>query len=282
MGDTPNSATQYSAPLPVNVAGPAIYTDVVSAVTDVAEGVTPAAVIAGYLSSTATAGLQEAILGCPELTAYTHVEEPADVTGPLKIGHPYYDAHADPVAERAYWRTSRAASGHLRALLDPYLPPMDRVQVDLEEGRAGGRRLRNVEGEAAFAGLVRVFREGAEALPHTDNLAEYAPPGRLPGQPICQLAVNAFVAGGEGGAVELWNTRPSGAAYDALLEPGSYGISRARLGAPMRRIEPRTGDLVIFDARYVHAVRRVDRGPRITVSAFIVRFEPSGPFFIYS
>jgi hypothetical protein len=101
---------------------------------------------------------------------------------------------------------------------------------------------------------------------------------------ITQGAANVYLSVAEqGGELELW---PYGltdqAQYEDFQTPGDYGLDRCKIGPSVLRSKPEQGDLIIFDARKIHAVNRNDRGLRITASAFIGYRGQGNPLTVYS
>ena len=200
-----------------------------------------------------------------------------------KVGFPYYDSVGSETREAEYWVEAQQWNSLIRDAFAPALSPVDRVHLELDEAFVRGcRLLRSFEGKPAFAGLARVFEHGSGALPHVDRLEWDAPAHRFSLRPVAQVAVNAYLQmPGEGGEVAIWNWKPSRAKHEALRVPGSYGLDERKLGAPDVLITPTPGDLMVFDAQNVHAVRASKGGIRVTVSLFIVITE-GGDVFIYS
>jgi len=215
-----------------------------------------------------------------EHPAFGHYAKAPDIG---KVGYPYYDTVGDDAQEANYWASSSHWNATVRSAVAPDMSPIDKVHLHLDEALPrGARLLRDAEGRPAFAGLARVFQEGGEALPHVDRLEWDAPAGRFAFTPVCQYAANVYLHMPPwGGELEIWRQKPTQTQYEELRLAGSYGLDRARLGEAAIVIRPRPGDLIIFDAQNVHAVRASHSGARVTVSMFILRAE-NGEAFIYS
>lgn len=189
-----------------------------------------------------------------------------------KLGSPFYDTVGDAELELAYWRDAASWNRTVRSVFAPSMSPIDRVHVELDESWPGGLHLlRNSNGEPAFAGLARVFGDGAQALPHVDRLEWDAPPHRVDIVPKKQIAMNVYLEmPRQGGELVIWNYKPNRHEHERLRIPGSYGLDRAKLPEPAHVITPSVGELIVFDAQNVHAVQPSWRTPRVTVSFFII------------
>lgn len=200
-----------------------------------------------------------------------------------KVGSPYYDTVGDPEFEAKYWANALEWIRTVRAAFWPYLSPIDRLRLDLDEQLPqGARLLRDAINRPAFAGLSRVFEDGAEALPHLDRLEWDAAIGRFKASPAAQGAMNVYMKiPARGGELAIWRVKPDLRRYEDLRIPGSYGLRRELLGEPDAVIEPQPGELILFDSRNVHAVYKSSGGPRVTVSFFVI-LSAEGEAFIYS
>jgi len=80
------------------------------------------------------------------------------------------------------------------------------------------------------------------------------------------------------------------AGYHSMLEkeynkykiPGDYSIDRKIIGEPKIVLVPRPGETIIFNARKLHAVTRIESGKRSTQSAFIVYRGPNATTSVFS
>lgn len=249
-----------------------------AALDDIASGTTVATVFRGYIEPTLAEGmLAERVLSHPKLVGY---EKAPDI---MRVGMPYYDTVGCPSKEAEYWTHAQDWMEDMRHSFAPYLNPLDRVRLSIDEEQGPGvLPLRNSNGDPAFAGLARCFDGGAGADPHVDRLEWDAPVGRFFGMPTAQIAVNIYLkVPTSGGEISIWESRPDRAAHEAMRVPGSYGLKRELIGAPNHVIRPHAGDLVFFDAQRIHAVG-ASHGARVTISAFLIQFAPRGSWFIYS
>lgn len=98
-----------------------------------------------------------------------------------------------------------------------------------------------------------------------------------------QLAVNIYLrVPGEkdGGALFVYERRPDREDYDTRKLTDSYGLRVDDLPPPVQ-INPEVGELIIFDARHIHAVEP-SRTPRATASMFIKTSGPGQPLELFS
>lgn len=211
---------------------------------------------------------------------FNHYDKAEDIG---KVGPPYYDTVGDPELEAKYWADSLEWITTLRAAFRPNLSPIDRLRLELDEQwPKGARLLRDAINRPAFAGLSRVFEDGAEALLHVDRLEWDAPVGRFKFSPVAQVSVNVYMKTPmRGGELAIWRVKPDRHGHEKLRIPGSYGLRRELLGEPDVVIKPQPGELILFDAQNVHAVYRSLGGLRVTISCFVV-LSAEGQAFIYS
>jgi hypothetical protein len=186
-----------------------------------------------------------------------------------KLGMAYYEVQDNPDSHRKYYEESLEYIRQSRNVFAPYLSPMDKVRLELQEIWRYGANLENLEGKTMNVGLSRVFKEKAQARPHQDVLHWDAPNNLNAYQLATQWATNIYLETAEGGELELWNRKLSKQEYESLRTPGSYEVDRRFLGCPDLTIKPEVGDLIIFDATRVHAVSTIKTGIRVTISCFI-------------
>jgi hypothetical protein len=202
----------------------------------------------------------------------------------LKRGKSIFDAASDPRALEEYYDVAPSALAELRKFFDPYLAPMDKLRLVLQERWPGGGLIESLHGRPMFCGLIRAFGETSEGRPHQD-MTHWDVPGSEPARTlITQFAANVYLSVAEdGGELELW---PYGFSnqqeYDRCKTAGDYGLDRAKIGPSLVVIEPQLGDLIIFDARKIHAVHRINKGVRVAVSTFIGYRGPKSPLTVYS
>jgi hypothetical protein len=194
----------------------------------------------------------------------------------------FSDAAADPAMQRRYLRETSNVMATLRDVCQPYASPVDRLRCELDEMWPGGARLLRVHGSPLVFGMLRVWRDGAQALPHRDVLGL-----SVPGVPEAssfteQLGVNVYlrVPEREGeGALELWDATVDETEHGI---DGTYGYRRELLPAPALTLHPELGDLVLLRSTRVHAVRPTSEGERMTLSGFIGHRDAAHPLQLWS
>jgi hypothetical protein len=142
-----------------------------------------------------------------------------------------------------------------RALAHPYLHPIDRLRLELDEIMPGGAKLaRQPHGTKAMSGLGRVM-DRSDALIHADT-----------GRRDC-LTANVYLRmPPKGGGVRIWDFDGefSRSRYSVLFEdPGVLASARAA------SVEPGSGDLVIWNPLCPHVVTPFEAGPRVAVQTWI-------------
>lgn len=191
-----------------------------------------------------------------------------------RVGESHFETHdasgaTDPDALVAYLDAADRLMEEIRSLCAPEDSPFDALWQML--ARTLGIERAVLRGRFMFAGIVRIFPEGSELLPHNDDFVRDAPGLELAASLQGQLAVNVYLETPlRGGELELWRWRPTREQLARVRLQGSgYGADRSLLPAPDVTVSVSPGDLVVFDAARLHAVRRQAVGRRIGVSCFL-------------
>jgi 2OG-Fe(II) oxygenase superfamily len=209
--------------------------------------------------------LAQRLLGSP---LFGHYANAPDIG---RVGQAYFETVDDSKKREVYYANATAWIHAMRDLCAPFACPMDTLRLQLQETWAPGATLETIDNQPMFVGLARVFESGAGAYPHQDVLARDAPKGCVRARTLkAQLAANVYLKpASSGGELEIWLRKPTEWEYETLRMPGSYGVNRTLIGEPDLVLVPRTGDLILFNAHNLHAVRASAGGPRITMSTFI-------------
>lgn len=187
-----------------------------------------------------------------------------------RVGQAFFETQTGDEARIRYQREAVQWIRQLRALCEPYLTPIDKLRLELDEEWPLGAALATLESRKMFAGLLRKFDEAAYAEPHQDVFHWDAPSSPEAREVITQLGGNIYLKmPPDGGELVTWPVSLSEQEYDARKNPGSYGISEEHLPEFSVSIKPEQGDLVLINANCVHAVRPAKGGPRITWSCFV-------------
>jgi transketolase C-terminal domain/subunit len=98
------------------------------------------------------------------------------------------------------------------------------------------------------------------------------------------MAANVYLATvDDGGDLELWASGiRDREEYDRTRTLGDYGLDRKAIHLSAVEIKPLQGELIIFDARKIHAVRRINDGVRIAVSCFVGYRGTAAPLTVFS
>jgi hypothetical protein len=164
-------------------------------------------------------------------------------------------------ATERYYSEALPAIRRIRSAWAPNLSPIDRLRLELDEQWPVGAHVAAFHGRSMFIGIVRVMQpassDGSELFPHFDALPRAICPFEA------QFAANVFMAVPPvGGELELWDVPP--------LEPGAVLPADWRtIGGEAVAIKPQVGDLIIFNSRKPHAVRRFVGSDRVSLQTFI-------------
>ncbi|WP_052671839.1 2OG-Fe(II) oxygenase [Photobacterium leiognathi] len=189
-----------------------------------------------------------------------------------RIGMPHFDI-VDAHSFNKYHETALQNIRKLRNIHAPYLSPIDKFRLELDESWPAGANIESLYGKKCFVGLCRIINgiSGSVLEPHIDKLSRDSNDSYAAHSLESQLAANIYIATPDvGGEVEIWLKEPEIEVYEKELEKTqSYHVNRDILGQPDAVISPKVGDLLIFNSRCFHAVRESSGGIRSSIAAFV-------------
>jgi len=223
--------------------------------------------------------ISKLVIGNPDLDSYA-----VEPTLQRFAGKALFDAANDPSMLENYYTTAPKSIRAVRDAIYPYLAPIDQVRLILQEVWPAGSMLENFHGRLVNSGLVRVFGTGSKALAHQDSTHWDIPTSHVAWSLISQFAVNVHLRRADaGGELVLWDfgfTNKSD--HDAAQVDGKYAINESLIPVPKLVVVPEKGDLILFNARRVHAVRPILAGTRVAASTFIGYRGPASPLTLFS
>ncbi|CAL1274078.1 unnamed protein product [Larinioides sclopetarius] len=155
----------------------------------------------------------------------------------------------------------------IRKAAAPYLTPIDKFRVELDEAWSKKANVAILNGHKAFCGIGRIMptslSELSEVQPHFDAVPTSCFPNIYK-----QFTANFYLnVPDEGGELEIWNVPPLN-----ITEMESFSIPenwRSLLPASMK-VKPEQGDLVLFNTRRPHAITKFSgQSPRVSIQTFI-------------
>ncbi|MGH4022166.1 MAG: hypothetical protein ACRDT0_23620 [Pseudonocardiaceae bacterium] len=207
-----------------------------------------------------------------------------------RIYHSNVRAFTETVGDRAaqedYLASSAVAMAALRHLCHPDMSPIDRLRCELDEIWPAGASLLRVDERPLVFGMLRVWQNGAQALPHLDILGEAAPEVAEARTFTEQLGVNIYLrvppGNNDDGAVELWDFGVFDIDRIRHGIDSTYGYRRELLAEPAVVVRPEVGDLLLLRSTRVHAVRPTSVGQRVTLSGFVGHVSAAAPLRLWS
>lgn len=233
-------------------------------------------VVKKYISVKCLKSLQKFVFSEPT-SPYTHeVTEPKGIThlyyGVDRIGFPFnltFGTSQQSQAKEQYYKAALPTIRAIRNSCLPYLTPIDRLRMELDEIWPKGANIATFEGKKMFVGIFRLMNpelsSGSEN-PHFDALPKHV--FKLDGQ----FAANMFISVPEiGGETEVWNLPPMSPTENLDVQDGPW---RDTVPKPIS-YKPEVADLVIFSSLRPHAIRRFAAGHRISLQCFIGSLDDS-------
>lgn len=186
-----------------------------------------------------------------------------------RIGMSYFETGRKQEIVDHYFDTALENINILRQACYPYPCPIDTLRCMLDEIWLAGCGLQTLYEQKMFVGLSRCMQPGVPLLAHHDMFGRHAPGTPEATSLISQFAINVYVDVPEtGGELAMWLEEMSDEAF--LERRGKhYGIPLESLPLPDFKVKPVNGDLILFNARKIHAVMPGSGCDRITLSGFL-------------
>jgi len=172
----------------------------------------------------------------------------------------------------------------MRGLAHPYITPVDRLRLELDDIWPTGCNLKKLGDKKAFAGVVREYRETSSAEPHCDVIAwDILESHKGQTSVTNQIAANVYLKTSEsGGELLLWDEWPSQSTYNVAHNAEGIGLDKKKIPARKLEIAPKQGDLILFNSMRIHSVKEIKDSVRMTWACFIGYSGPDAPLVIWS
>lgn len=254
-----------------------IYTDALSSTNllDIFENRAIALVIKKYYSSEICSELTKKCIG-------DNIEHYENAPSIGRYGMAYYETEGVPERLNKYYTKSITTIKDIRKLFSPYISPMDKLRLDLEEEWQYGANIQNIDNKKMFVGLLRLLEPNVDFLPHQDIFHLDAISNDKARELKAQIAANIYIkTPNNGGELNLWSYGFHDYEYNEKLDTNSYGISRNKLPEHSISIKPESGDLILFNSRVLHAIKP-GNSTRISLSCFIGFKDITSPLVYWS
>jgi hypothetical protein len=193
--------------------------------------------------------------------------------GVAKMGLLFGEACVNPDLMDFYFTNAKDEARAIREAFMPYLGPIDKVRMDLDELWPRGAEIAEMHGKRMSSGMLRSTSIGAGLMPHQDDIVEEYPQSDW--KPTVELVHNVYLSvpqEGQGGEFEVFDHAPAHA--DPVVEhykdvkPGDDYLPSSDLegikSAASVVIQPEAGDLILFRGKCIHKVHTVKSGSRLT------------------
>lgn len=218
--------------------------------------------IPGFISDEACAAMSKGL----KSTGYNDYLNAPSVG---RIGMSYFETAQKQEIVDHYFATALENINILRKACSPYPCPVDTLRCLFDEVWPGGCGLQDLYGKKMFVGLSRSMKPGIPLLAHHDMFGRHAPNTPEAASLISQFALNVYVDVPEiGGELAMWMKEISDPEFLELRGP-NYGVPLELMSAPDFTVKPQNGDLILFNARKMHAVLPGEGCDRLTISGFL-------------
>ncbi len=172
----------------------------------------------------------------------------------------------------------------MRGLVHPYISPVDRLRLELDDIWASGCNLKKLGDKKTFAGVVREYRETSFAEPHCDVIAwDILASHKSQTSVTKQIAANVYLKTSDtGGELLLWDEWPTQSTYNQAHNAGGIGLDKKKIPPPKTEIVPKQGDLILFNSMRIHSVNEITKGVRMTWACFIGYSGSDAPLVVWS
>ncbi len=169
-----------------------------------------------------------------------------------------------------YALASRVLAAQVRGVCAPAEAPIDAVLEAMRAAWNGGARRASFFGLPIYAGIARVNMMASGALLEEQPHMDWLPPKIA--QFSCQLSAVVYLElPSVGGELEIWDFDEE----DSVAMYKKFGQLKREEMTSSYVVCPEVGDLVVFNTRRPHRVRRFHSGNRIVQTAF-VGYSPDG------
>ncbi len=199
-----------------------------------------------------------------------------------RIGMSYFETGLKQEMIDHYFSTAIDNLYLLRKACAPYPCPIDTLRCVLDETWDAGCQLQTLYGKKMFVGLSRCMKSGIPLLAHHDMFARHAPNTLEANSLISQFGINVYIdMPAIGGELAMWMHEISDQEF-LQLRAEHYGVPLEKMTQPDFTCQPQHGDLILFNARKMHAVLAGDGVDRLTMSAFFGYRGEQAPLTVWS